>query len=82
MLMAAFPSPTSQLPNLRITRSEPPPPPFCLTSLSLPLSFEFFFRYQSIPTCLTQCAEDDWPASVLLAAPNGGDRQLVLSVRF
>jgi hypothetical protein len=51
-------------------------------SLSHPLSFEFFFRYQSIPTCLTQCAEDDWPASVLLAAPNGGDRQLVLSVRF
>lgn len=31
---------------------------------------------------LTQCAEDDWPASVLFAAPNGGDRQLILSVRF
>ena len=31
---------------------------------------------------LTQCAEDDWPASVLFAAPNGGDRQLILCVRF
>jgi hypothetical protein len=54
-----------------------------LSHLSLsPSLFRIFFRYQSIPTCLTQCAEDDWPASVLLAAPNGGDRQLVLSVRF
>lgn len=42
-------------------------------------------RLNSIPTLgksLTQRSEDDRPTSVFLSLPNGGDSQLILSVRF